>query len=262
MNVNLGIPTVLAVLMAIAPAPFWAAQLPRQSDEKAMDALPSDDEIGDKITAAERQRDANLREYSVVRKYKLHNTHLKEDAVMTARLTFQKGFGKTFEVLDMENAEGMSRKVLEKLVASEEEVSRNPRQDALEISTANYNFHVTGTASDGARHWFIVDLKPKRKSKYLVQGTAWVDANDFGLIHIEGRPAANLSFWVGKPYIVQDFEKIGCYWVPAHNRSESQSMLLGASVLTIDYSKYQINPDFRVAENAHVPVPGKKVSIE
>ncbi len=211
--------------------------------------------------AAEEQRTAGLRGYSVVRTYKLQNKHLKGDAVMTVRLTFQKGFGKTFEILDVENAEGMSRNVLERLVASEEEVSKKS-QGALEISTANYDFHVTGTGANGARHWFIVDLKPKKKSKYLVQGTVWVDADDFGLIHIEGHPAANLSFWVGKPYIVQDFEKIGSYWVPAHNRSESQSMLLGSSVLTIEYSEYKINPDFRVAEVATPASSGKRVSVE
>jgi len=248
MKLTLPNPLLLAAIALTIPVPFWGAPT-----DCIQPALLSDEEIGDKISEAESQRDNNLLEYSVVRKYVLENTHLKQPAVMTVRLTFQKGQGKSFDVIDLQNAEGMSRRVLEKIVDSEAEASRKEcrqHRDELEVTSVNYRFHVVGSEVRQGRRCYIVMLMPKSKSKYLVQGKAWVDAEDFGIIRIEGRPAANLSFWVGKPYIVQEFHKVGQFWMASRNRSQSQSMLLGSSVLTIEYSGYQVNnPEIRVAEN-------------
>ena len=233
-------PVILTAIL-IAPAPFRAAQ-PTAPVE------PTDNEIGDRITATELQRLNDLREYEVIRKYNLRNPHLKHDAVMTVRLRYQKGVGKNFEVIELENAEGMSRRILQKLIDSEAESSRRPSEDQLQVSTANYKFHVTGTGMQRGRRCYIVELIPKHKSKYLLQGDAWVDANEFALVRIQGRPSANLSFWVGKPDIVQDFERVGPFWMPAHNRSESHGMILGSSVLTIEYSEYRVLSETDVAQ--------------
>ena len=248
MRLTLPNPLVLAAIVLTVPVPFWGAPT-----DCAQPILLSDSEIGDKISDSESHRDNNLLEYSVVRKYVLENSHLKEPAIMTVRLTFRKGQGKSFEIIDLQNAEGMSRRVLQKIVDSEAETSRKEctqHRDDLEVTNANYRFHVVGSEVHDGRRCYIVTLIPKCKSKYLVQGKAWVDAEDFAIIRIEGRPAANLSFWVGKPYIVQEFQKVGQFWMASRNRSQSQSMILGSSVLTIEYTGYQVNsPELRVAEN-------------
>jgi outer membrane lipoprotein-sorting protein len=259
MRFTLPSPLVVTAIVLTVPAPFWGAET-----DCTQPALLSDSEIGDRISEAESQRDNNLLEYSVVRKYVLENSHLKQPAVMTVRLTFRKGQGKSFDVIDLQNAEGMSRRVLQKIVDSEAETSRKEctqHRDDLEVTNANYDFHVVGTEYKEGRRCYVVTLIPKCKSKYLVQGKAWVDAEDFAIIRIEGRPAANLSFWVGKPYIVQEFQKVGQFWMASRNRSQSQSMVLGSSVLTIEYSGYQVNnPEMRVAQN-QTAAP-KRPSIE
>ena len=248
MRFTLPSPLVLSAIILTIPVPYLGAQT-----DLTPPALLPDSDIGDKISEAESHRDNNLLEYSVVRKYVLENSHLWQPAVMTVRLTFRKGQGKSFEVIDLQNAEGMSRRVLQKIVDSEVEASRKEctqHRDDLEVTNMNYRFHVVGSEVREGRRCYIVMLIPKCKSKYLVQGKAWVDAEDFGIIRIEGRPAANLSFWVGKPYIVQEFQKVGQFWMASRNRSQSQSMILGSSVLTIEYSGYQVNnPELRVAQN-------------
>jgi len=233
---------ILTVMFAAAALPFWAQEI-----------LPSDEDVAGKITETEMQRLATLHDYSVIRKYVLHNSHLKSDAVMTVRLKYQKGCGKSFEIIGVENADGMSRRVLDRLLQSEAESSHKESQDQFAISKVNYKFHVTGTDTRDGRSCYIVDLIPKHKSRYLVQGKAWVDKNEFALVRIEARPSVSLSFWVGKPYIVQDFQKVGSFWFAAHNRSESESWVLGSSVLTIDYSDYKVTPEIRVALNHPTP---------
>src|SRR5260370_36815726 len=85
--------------------PFQAGQVPSSNHCRMAEALPSDDEVADRITDTELQRLANLCGYSVVRKYRLHNLHLQHDAVMTVRLNYPKGQGKSFEIIGLDTAE-------------------------------------------------------------------------------------------------------------------------------------------------------------
>ena len=238
---------VTTCCFALISLPLGAAP-PKMAKAVSAAALPSDDELGEKITDTELRRLDNLRHYTVVRKYNLHNSHMEQDAVMTVRLNYEKDAGKSFEIINIDTASGMARHVLERLVDSEAQQSRKKAHDEFEITSANYSFHAIGTDVRAGRRCYIVELKPKRKSKYLIQGKAWVDAQDFGLVRLEGRPAASLSMWVGRPYIVQDFEKVGPFWMASSNRSESQNWILGSSVLTVDSSRYEVEPSPRVAE--------------
>jgi hypothetical protein len=87
----------------------------------------------------------------------------------------------------------------------------------------------------------LLGLHPRKKSRFLVQGKAWVDAECFALLKVEGHPAASLSFWVGKPLVTQEFQKYGDFWMSCHNHTLSDSFLLGKSELTIEYGHYELN---------------------
>ena len=80
----------------------------------------------------------------------------------------------------------------------------------------------------------------RARIKHLLQGRAWVDTEDYGVVHIEGRPAETLSFWIGKPVIIQDFEKLSGFWFAARRHSVTNGILTGLSELTVEYSDYQI----------------------
>ncbi len=223
----------------MAPLRFQAGP---QTDRKCV--LPSDEELASKITETDIQGFGNVQHYSAIRRYTLHNSRLSGDAIVNVRLNYTRGKGDSFEVLGTENASGFRLKVLNNILESESEASKKEYQ--FEINKANYKFHATGTGLQNGHQCYVVDLIPNRKGKFLLQGKAWVDVTDYGIVRVEGRPAASLSFWVGKPYIVLDFEKVDGVWMAAHSRSESSSLLLGSSVLTIDFSGYHLESDTRV----------------
>ena len=52
---------------------------------------------------------------------------------------------------------------------------------------------------------------------------------DFGIVHVEGKPSDSLSFFVGRPMIVQDFTKIQDYWWVSRRHSYIDNMFLGKS---------------------------------
>lgn len=195
------------------------------------------DQITTRIDQADRDKQANMPEFSVTRKYVLYNTHMKTDAEMLVKVSYRKGEGKTFEILQTSNAEGMSKRVFQHLIDAEKDPVREERS---RLNSRNYTFDLAGMDRVGGRQCYVLELHPRWKRKELMNGRVWVDAEDFGIAKLEGNPAANLSFWVGKPHITQTWTKTGDYWMAAENHSHSESRLLGTSDLTVRNMEYEI----------------------
>lgn len=198
------------------------------------------DEIVSRLTAADSERREGLEEYTALRKYTLHNDRKQKTAEMVVRATYRKGEGKSFEIVSSQGAEGMSGRVLRRVMDAEAEASRKETREQSRLTPRNYDFELLGKEMRDGRQCYVLGLTPKLKNKYLLNGKAWIDSGDFGIVRLEGRPPANVSFWVGKPYIVMDFAKIGDYWLISHNQSRADCKLIGTMELTIEYSKYQV----------------------
>ena len=200
------------------------------------------EQITARMAETEDQKRTNLQEYSAVRTYVLRNSHMKQDAEMLVRVSYRKGTGKTFQVMEAKGVEGTGKRVFQHLLDSEKEGSAKDNQDRSRLNAKNYDFTLIGTATEGGRRCYVLALHPKAKTKYLFYGKAWIDAEDFALVKLEGHPAANLSFWVGKPLVVQTWQKFGEFWMAAENRSLAQSRLLGSSELTVRNADYDFRP--------------------
>ena len=198
------------------------------------------EQIVDRVAKADDRRRDLLLEYTATRRYLLHNPRMKHDAEMLVRVNYRKGQGKFFQVLASGGAEGISRRVFDKLLTGEAEGSHKNNVDR-NLSSQNYEFRLIGWEVREEHRCYVLELTPKTKSKYLLNGKAWIDAEDFAVVRIEGRPSASLSFWVGKPYIVQEFQKLGDFWMASRNLSHSETRLLGTSDLTIESSAYRVN---------------------
>ena len=65
-----------------------------------------------------------------------------------------------------------------------------------------------------------------------------MNAKDFAITRVEGEPAVNPSWWTQN-----DFEltmKIGDFWLPESNESETNVRVFGTAIPTIEYRDYQI----------------------
>jgi hypothetical protein len=184
---------------------------------------------------------ANLQDFSVVRHYTLKNSHMELPAEMVVRISFQQGVGKTYDVVSITNAVGISRKILNRIVETEVDASRPGSREEGRMIAENYDFELLGEDTLNGRKCYVLQLRPRKKSRFLLQGKAWVDANCFALLKVEGHPTASLSFWVGKPLVTQEFQKYGDFWLSCHNHTSSESFMLGKSELTIDYTQYELN---------------------
>jgi hypothetical protein len=201
---------------------------------------PTVEEIVDRLQRSDEAREAEVAEYTATRRYLLRNKRFGKDAEMVAKVQYRLGQGKTFTVISRD-ADGLPKRVFQKLIDGEMEAAKKEER-ASDISAANYDFKLLGTEHRNGRHCYVLELQPKRKHKLLIHGRAWVDSKDFQLVRLEGRSAANLSFWTGKPYIEQDFRKVGDFWLSSRNHSVTNARFIGETELMIEYKDYQVVP--------------------
>jgi hypothetical protein len=186
---------------------------------------------------ADSERLALLPQYSDLRRYTFSNERLKKSSEMLVRSKHQVGQGTEFVVLSSQGTEGVTGRIFRHVMDAERDASARGEN---RIDSTNYNFELLGTESINGRDCYKLKLIPKKRNKFLLDGTAWVDREDFGFVRIAGQPSASVSFWVGRPVITIDFEKVGQLWLVARNTSLAQARFLGRSELTIEYSGYTL----------------------
>jgi len=126
--------------------------------------------------------------------------------------------------------------------------------ELLRKTNANYEFSLVGREEKDGRNCFILEVKPRAKSKFLYEGRVWVDVEEFAVVHIQARPAKNPSFWVNRAEIEHRYEKVGQFWLPVSNRSTSSTRLGGHATLAIDYGSYKVEPP---ASSASQQIPAQ-----
>jgi len=224
--------------------------------------LLSTDVIVQRLMAANAQRAQGLRGYRGKRIYHVeyHGTFGSHEAGMQVEATFTAPDKKSFEVISQSGSKLLVNHVLMKLLSSEQEAQQEQNRKELEISPMNYDFALTGTEHTPTGDLYVLAVSPKGKSKYLYRGKLWVDARDFAAARMLGEPAKNPSVWVSHTQIEYRWGKIGGFWLPVHNESETQVRLGGKAVLTIDYTDYQVTGVNRAGprspgENPSLPDP-------
>src|SRR5207244_8190713 len=107
---------------------------------------------------------------------------------------------------------------------------------------------MVGTEGIEGRLTYVMDVTPKRREKYLMEGRIWVDATDYALVCAEGRPAHSPSFWTRSVHFVHQYQKKGDFWFPVSTDSITEARIFGTTHVNIAYSDYVANePDSRSA---------------
>jgi hypothetical protein len=87
----------------------------------------------------------------------------------------------------------------------------------------------------------VIAIAPKTPNKYLMQGRIWIDAQEYAIVRIEGKPAKNPSFWTKSVHFVHKYEKRGPFWFPVSDHSVTDVRIFGSTEVTIEYFDYSPN---------------------
>ncbi len=201
--------------------------------------LPSQDVISG-IDKAQQKRERRLAGYAAVEHYTVRNSHFEETAELEAKVLYQRGLGKRYQVLWRKGPGFLQDRVINRILKGDAVLSRSPERSRTLLTSANYSMKVLGTQLLQGEQCYIVNIRPRVHKFPLIEGTAWVDAKDFSLLRIEGRPATSPSFWTGRPFIEREYTVLDGLSLPKHSRATSKGFFAGKSELDIDYSPYVI----------------------
>jgi hypothetical protein len=188
---------------------------------------------------ADSERIAALAGYSGVRHYRFENKKHNKRAEMTVRMSCSVDGIKTFEVVDESGSGFVRSHVIHKMIEAEQEASQKGERKESRIIPENYDFSLVGTDVVDGRASYVLEINPKKPSKFSIIGKIWVDTEDFAIARIEGRPAKNPSFWIRSVQVIQQYGRTGQFWLPARNESVAQARIFGTTEVVIEYSDYK-----------------------
>ena len=234
-----------------------AVCIPAVAQRTTVSAPLSADEVMQRVAQMNEQRSNTLESYSNMRSYHLECHCLAhKTADMVVRAEYQAPNKKVLTIVSESGSGTVRSRVFKKLLEAELESMREENQQRSGITPQNYTFQLTDYQKSGGNEFYVLEAQPLTNNKFLFRGRIWVDAKDFAIAQVEGEPAVNPSWWTVKTDFTRSYQKVGCFWLPALNESETKVRILGSAVLTIKYEEYHItqthnsNPVFEVAERA------------
>jgi hypothetical protein len=201
----------------------------------------SADEVMRRVVQMNEQRANELETYSSIRSYHLEChclSHKKAD--MVVRAEYEAPNKKVFTILSESGSGTVRSRVFKKLLEAEQESMREENQQRSAITPENYTFQLTDYQKIDGNEFYVLEARPLTKNKFLFRGLIWVDAKDFAIAQVEGEPAVNPSWWTVKTDFTRSYQKIGNFWLPDLNESETKVRIFGSAILTIKYGEYQI----------------------
>ena len=131
-------------------------------------------EIVDRLVRADNDRLAALSGYTGMRRYRFENKRFKKRAEMTVRVSCGSTGVKTFDVVSESGSSFVRGRVIRKMIDAEREAGEKGEHEQTRIIPKNYDFHLRGVDNSGGRASYVLEVVPKTKNRFLIQGCIWV----------------------------------------------------------------------------------------
>jgi hypothetical protein len=197
-----------------------------------------------KIDGAVASRMESIAGYTVTEHYVVYRggdeTHAS--AEMTVETTYSKETGKSYKIVSESGSELIQKYVLHSILETERTINLPGNREKSWLTSANYEMHLKSGAMErlDGRDSVAMAITPRQSAPNLVKGTLWVDARDGSIVKIDGVGSASASVFTGPTKMMRQYAMIGGFAMATHARAESDSFLLGKTVVTIDYEDYKI----------------------
>jgi hypothetical protein len=163
-------------------------------------------------------------------------------AEMTVKDTYRKGVGKTYSILSQSGSGTVIRFGLNPLLDNERNVNQPDNLPKSWFTSANYEMKPKLKQAErvDGRDCLVLDIQAKRKATNALNGSIWVDAKDYSLVRIDGIATKSPSMFAGAAHMMREYTQVDGFSMAAHARAESDGVLFGHNVITIDYSDYHL----------------------
>lgn len=200
------------------------------------------DQVVSRMEQKNRERAEALRKFRGVRVYRMeyHGFFSNREAEMTVNLDYTAPADKVFTVVSQSGTKFVIDHVFNALLDGEKEATSAENQRRTALSSENYNFTLARADDSRDPAHYVLNVIPRTDNKFLYRGKVWIDARDFAVTQVEAELSKSPSFWIKKSEIRHRYEKVGDFWLPAENKTESSIRLGGHAILSIEYKDYEI----------------------
>lgn len=210
--------------------------------EEKIKAPLGTDQVVERMVTMNQQRAEALKSYRAIREYHLeyHGFLKNMSADVAVKMAFHSPDQKEFTIIAESGSKTLRERVLKRLLDAEVESMQKGNRERSAIRPENYQFRLVDYERNPEQELYVLEADPKVKNKFLFRGRIWVDGRDFAIVRIEGQPAKNPSWWTTRNDFKHSYDKVGEFWLPAHNETVTQVRIFGRALLAIDYKDYQI----------------------
>lgn len=181
-------------------------------------------EVLARMVEAQQASRRQAQSYIAERQYKVYkDEEARAKSEITAEISFLPPGDKRFAI--KKSSGGMAENVVRKALEHESSMARHPGISS--VTPENYDFELTGTSACGDRLCYVLKLIPKRQTKDLIHGYAWVDAERFMVRRAEGRPAKNPSWWVREVTVRVEYDEVNGVWLQTASSATAKIRLAG-----------------------------------
>jgi hypothetical protein len=205
---------------------------------------PDTSTVVQRIDAAIQARFENVLAFTVTEHYAVYRNHdeVHPAAEMTVKATYNKQTGKTYNILSQSGSGTIRNLVLNPLLDNEKRINLPGNREQFWFTSANYEMKLKpgGIQRVDGRDCLAVSMAPKQRAPNLLNGTLWVDAKDYSTVLIQGTSSKSPSIFTGPTQMMRHYANVSGYAQATHARAVSNSNLIGQTIITIDYSNYQV----------------------
>jgi len=196
------------------------------------------------VDAAVAARVDSIAGYTVTEHYALfrNNDETNPAAEMTVKTTYRKETGKSYEILSQTGSAIIRNLVFGTLLDNEKRINQPGIREGAWLTSANYEMKLKpgGTQQLDSRDCLVLDISPKRKAPFLIQGTIWVDARDYSIVQLQGTASKSPSAFTGPTQMMRQYANVSGFAMATHAKAVSDSFLFGQTIVKIDYRDYLI----------------------
>ena len=243
MQRNNQISVLVFLLCFLATTSIWAQQA----------AIPDLNTILTRMEQAQLQSHAHMSAYSVTREYKFFGDdqqHAKSQVL--AKVDFAPPNEKNYTI-EQSSGSGQGEKITRKVLDHEKQMTKGESSGAA-LTRENYDFGFLRCESFNGRRVYVLQLLPKRNEKNLIKGLAWVDAETFHPLKVEGEPMKTPSWWVKSVKYSFTFGQVADMWLQTGMQADANVRLLGRHIMVARDVNYQL-PVQMAALSTPKPLP-------
>jgi hypothetical protein len=245
--------------LPIAFAAGIAAQTPpapkAQSAPAQGSQQPDESTIIQRVDAANEYRYAHVLTFSDTEHYAVFrgDDQMHPAAEMTVKMTYEKGKGKNYQIVSQSGSNILQKFGLEPLLENEKRINDPAVVKDSWFASANYEMRLKpgDTRDMDGRTCLALAVTPKRKAPNMIDGTLWVDPGEGTIARIEGVGTKSPSPFAGTTQMMREYTNIGGFSMATHARAESHNAVFGKTVVTIDYTDYQVHTDLPAQNQGH-----------